>query len=229
MACIPLPLLPVIALLTFRSDQQDIACTSFTGELQALIRAGIPGKSAQLSLSDIYSELRQRLRAKGLPVPSQRGTDTAHQFPFILNPAARIGSTAHFIQAQRGGNSSREAVLKSPESAQPGRVRPDSYPDCRAASHLVDSRWGQQGIGLGSHRGSDGSYRPRPRRPAHRRRRAHRRVDPRPVPGRRPRRLTSRKRSQPPPAATPPWPSSPTPRKSPTGYLPDEGPKGHRP
>jgi len=69
--------------------QQDTACTSFTGELEDLIRSGIPGKPSQLTFGDIYPELQQRLRTKGLPAPSQRGTDTAHQFPFTANPAAR--------------------------------------------------------------------------------------------------------------------------------------------
>ncbi|MBM7774748.1 hypothetical protein JOD54_004952 [Actinokineospora baliensis] len=68
-------------------DQQDSACTSFTGELLDLVRAGIPDKPAQLSFGDIYPLLRQRLQAKGLPAPNQRGTDTASQFPFATNAA----------------------------------------------------------------------------------------------------------------------------------------------
>lgn len=68
-------------------DQQDLACTSFTGELRDLIRAGIQDRPARLTLGDIYPVLRQRLRAKGLPTPNQRGTDTVHQFPFTANPA----------------------------------------------------------------------------------------------------------------------------------------------
>jgi uncharacterized caspase-like protein len=59
-------------------DQQVTACTSFTGELRDLIRSGIAGKPARLTLGDIYPVLRQRLHAKGLPPPSQRGTDTGH-------------------------------------------------------------------------------------------------------------------------------------------------------
>lgn len=71
--------------------QQGTACTSFTGELHDLIRDGIPGKPEMLTLGDIYPVLRQRLRAKGLPAPNQRGTDTAHHFPFTANAAARAG------------------------------------------------------------------------------------------------------------------------------------------
>lgn len=80
-------------------DQQDIACTSFTGELRDLIRTGIPGKPSHLTFSDIYPELRQRLQAKGLPVPSQRGTDTAHQFPFAANMATGSGPAVQTIEA----------------------------------------------------------------------------------------------------------------------------------
>jgi truncated hemoglobin YjbI len=69
------------------ADQQGTACTSFTGELRDLIRSGIPGKPPRLTFSDIYPVLRQRLRAKALPVPNQRGTDTAYQFPFTANAA----------------------------------------------------------------------------------------------------------------------------------------------
>ena len=57
--------------------QQNTACTSFTGELRDLVRSCIPGKPERLTLGDIYPVLRQRLHAKGLPAPSQRGTDTA--------------------------------------------------------------------------------------------------------------------------------------------------------
>jgi hypothetical protein len=104
------------------ASQQDTACTSFTGEFQALIRAGIPGKPSQLTFGDIYPELRQRLQAKGLPAPSQRGTDTAHQFPFTANTAARNGSTAHLIQPQGDGNDSREAI-PTPEPDRSGQAR----------------------------------------------------------------------------------------------------------
>lgn len=70
-------------------DQQETAPTSFTGELCALIREGIPGKPSPLTLNNIYPELRARLRAKGLPAPYQRGTDTAGNLPFATNQAAR--------------------------------------------------------------------------------------------------------------------------------------------
>jgi hypothetical protein len=68
--------------------QQDTACTSFTGELRDLIQSGIPGKAPRLTLGDIYPVLRQRLRAKGLPAPSQHGLDAAHQFLFTANAAS---------------------------------------------------------------------------------------------------------------------------------------------
>jgi len=57
--------------------QQDTACTSFTSELRDLIQSGIPGKPPRLTFGDLYPMLRQRLRAKGLPAPSQYGLDAA--------------------------------------------------------------------------------------------------------------------------------------------------------
>ena len=74
--------------------RQDDACTSFTGALNELIHAGIPGRPSRLTFSDIYPVLRQRLRDRGLPIPSQRGTDTAHQFPFTVNAASGPGVPA---------------------------------------------------------------------------------------------------------------------------------------
>jgi Caspase domain len=77
--------------------QQDTECTSFTGELRDLIRCGIPHKPGWLTLGDIYPILRQRLRDKGLPIPNQRGTETAYQFPFTANAAHNPQNTSTFL------------------------------------------------------------------------------------------------------------------------------------
>ncbi|ALG10196.1 caspase, EACC1-associated type [Kibdelosporangium phytohabitans] len=71
-------------------EQQDSACTSFTGELRDLIRTGLPDKPSPLTLGDIYPVLRSRLQSKGLPTPNQRGTDTAGQFPLARNAATAM-------------------------------------------------------------------------------------------------------------------------------------------
>ncbi|MFB8203131.1 caspase, EACC1-associated type [Kitasatospora purpeofusca] len=79
-----------------RLDEQGTRPTSFTGQLCELVRSGIPGKPDQLTLNDIYPVLRARLQARGLPVPNQRGTDTAGQVVFARNAApapARTGPT----------------------------------------------------------------------------------------------------------------------------------------
>ncbi|MFF3068801.1 caspase family protein [Kitasatospora sp. NPDC057936] len=68
-------------------DEQGTRPTSFTGQLCELVRSGIPGKPDQLTLNDIYPVLRARLQARGLPVPNQRGTDTAGQVVFARNAA----------------------------------------------------------------------------------------------------------------------------------------------
>jgi hypothetical protein len=74
--------------------QQDTACTSFTGELQDLVRSGLPGKAPELTFGDIYPALRQRLRGKGLPAPGQRGTDAVGQFAFTANAAVPADPSA---------------------------------------------------------------------------------------------------------------------------------------
>jgi hypothetical protein len=88
-------------------NQQDAECTSFTGELRDVIRAGISHKPSRLTLGDIYPVLRQRLSAKGLPTPNQRGTDTAYQFPFTANAAN---------QARDGNAMARSAPIVPPQS-----------------------------------------------------------------------------------------------------------------
>ena len=105
------------------ASQQDTACTSFTGELHDLIRSGIPGKPPQLTFSDIYPDLHQRLAAKGLPKPDQRGTDTAQQFPFTANTATRAGPSAHHIELRGDGNDSPEITPKRSEPGQADRAR----------------------------------------------------------------------------------------------------------
>jgi Caspase domain len=122
------------------ASQQDNACTSFTGEFRDLIRSGIPGKPARLTFGDIYPELRRRLRAKGLPVPSQRGTDTAQQFPFTANAASCIYPTATAIRLGGDRDHSREAILDSPEPVRVGgppqaRILTDAL---RAAEAIAD-------------------------------------------------------------------------------------------
>lgn len=80
-------------------NQQDTACTSFTAELKDLIRCGIPGQAPRLTLSDIYPVLRQRLLARSLPAPSQRGTDAVGQVTFTANAAVSPGPHAQNIPA----------------------------------------------------------------------------------------------------------------------------------
>lgn len=67
------------------ADQQEESCTTFTGELRDVVHHGIPGRPPWLTLGEIYPVLRHRLQAKGLPLPNQRGTDTADRFPFTAN------------------------------------------------------------------------------------------------------------------------------------------------
>lgn len=69
------------------AERQDDLCTSFTGELRDLVREGLPGRPEWLTLGELYPVLRHRLKTKGLPLPNQRGTDTADRFLFTANAA----------------------------------------------------------------------------------------------------------------------------------------------
>ena len=101
--------------------QQATACTSFTGEFCNLIHSGVPGKPGWLTFNDLYPELRQRLRAKGLPAPSQRGTDTAHQFPFTANAAARsltVGTSPGRYSRPPSDTATQDAERKAQQDAE---------------------------------------------------------------------------------------------------------------
>ncbi|OLE22807.1 MAG: hypothetical protein AUG49_17965 [Catenulispora sp. 13_1_20CM_3_70_7] len=68
-------------------ENQELACTSFTGELLDLIRTGIPDGPRELTLHDIYLHLRARLSEVDLPDPNSGGTDTAGAFRLARNAA----------------------------------------------------------------------------------------------------------------------------------------------
>ncbi|MGW1719846.1 caspase, EACC1-associated type [Streptomyces sp. NPDC002156] len=73
-------------------EEQETACTSFTGTLRDIVRDGILGAPPVLALSDIYPKLRNTLQARGLPEPNQRGTDTVEAYPFSRNVAYTDGT-----------------------------------------------------------------------------------------------------------------------------------------
>lgn len=72
-------------------EHQELACTSFTGELLDLIRKGIPDGPEELTLQDIYRHLRTRLSEINLPDPNSGGTGTAGAFRLARNVALRPG------------------------------------------------------------------------------------------------------------------------------------------
>lgn len=63
--------------------------TAFTGELLSLLHNGIPRGPELLSLGTIFRRLRHTLGTRGLPIPTQRGTDTADLLALARNPAYR--------------------------------------------------------------------------------------------------------------------------------------------
>ena len=67
------------------AEQQGESCTTFTGELCEVVRKGIEGRESWLTLGEIYPVLRYRLQSRGMPLPNQRGTNTADKFRFTAN------------------------------------------------------------------------------------------------------------------------------------------------
>jgi hypothetical protein len=61
--------------------------TAFTGELLALLRAGIPGGPQLLTFSTIFPRLLQAAQIRRLPIPQQRNTGTVDQLAIARNPA----------------------------------------------------------------------------------------------------------------------------------------------
>ncbi|MEV4062195.1 caspase, EACC1-associated type [Nonomuraea dietziae] len=102
-------------------EKQSNLCTSFTGVLVELIRTGIAGRHDPLTLGDLYLELRRQLRARGLPDPNQRGTDTAHSFAFTRNAAARRvpGGGAIITSDKMSTGSTGEATPKLSDPGEP--------------------------------------------------------------------------------------------------------------
>ncbi|MFE3585795.1 caspase, EACC1-associated type [Streptomyces vinaceus] len=101
--------------------EQRTRPTSFTGQLCELVRSGIPGKPDQLTLNDIYPVLRARLKARGLPVPNQRGTDTAGQVVFARNAAPAPARTEPAFEGQ--GSAQTAATPESERRPRPPQRR----------------------------------------------------------------------------------------------------------
>jgi ATP-dependent Clp protease ATP-binding subunit ClpC len=68
-------------------DGERYSC--FTGELIEYLRLGSRDSGSLLRLDDTYRHLRQRLSRRGLPLPQQRGTDTAGHLALARNPSWR--------------------------------------------------------------------------------------------------------------------------------------------
>lgn len=78
-------------------EHQGKSYTFFTGALLSLIRAGLPKAPKWLTFEQIFPELKQRMRARNLPLPDQWGSSTAAHFPFSRNAAPPIREHASFI------------------------------------------------------------------------------------------------------------------------------------
>jgi Caspase domain len=61
--------------------------TAFTGTLLGLLNQGIPGGPELLTFERIFPRLRQTLTSRGLPRPSQQGSETIAHLALTRNPA----------------------------------------------------------------------------------------------------------------------------------------------
>ena len=127
------------------ADQQEGACTSFTGELRDVIRDGIPDQAPRLTLGDIYPVLRRRLVAKGLPAPSQRGGHTWGELAFIANsavlprPPAEPTATGEVATSRRRPRSSPSGLpSRGTAGSWPTRCAPPSRSPRRTRRRM---RW----------------------------------------------------------------------------------------
>ncbi len=95
--------------------------TYFTRAFMDIVREGIPGAPALLSLGQIFVALRGRLVRGNLPIPVESGNRGAYQYPFARNVAARVGPNAHDVPP--AGIDISEAAQQSHEVIRTDRVR----------------------------------------------------------------------------------------------------------
>jgi hypothetical protein len=89
--------------------------TAFTGELLGLLRDGVPELGALLSLGDLYTAVRRRLQAQGLPVPERHNSGLSDHLALARNRAAGAGPTPRRPVARSVGGTEASA---SPELAE---------------------------------------------------------------------------------------------------------------
>jgi hypothetical protein len=92
--------------------------TYFTGKFIEVVRTGIPGKPPQLTIDQIFTELRARMLRARLPEPVQSGIRDAHHWPFARNAARPetyrdLEREIAFLLDWKGAAEAREQLLKA--------------------------------------------------------------------------------------------------------------------
>ncbi|WP_018541941.1 caspase family protein [Streptomyces sp. MspMP-M5] len=120
--------------------------TAFTGELLGLIGTGVAGGPPVLTFAELYPHLRQRLIARNLPHPNQRGTDTADQCPVARNVSDEPSTTGHGRDSTDASAARQEAtskpippttVRKPPSPPHTGTSDVTQYPSKPAAPFTI--------------------------------------------------------------------------------------------
>lgn len=93
--------------------------TAFTERLLRLLRGGSAEAGAVLTLGDIYRHLRGQLGAEGLPLPQQRGTETADLLGLVRNRyvggAGGVGVAGDVgVEQVASGQGAESQVLSDP-------------------------------------------------------------------------------------------------------------------
>ncbi|MCX5065660.1 caspase family protein [Micromonospora lupini] len=96
--------------------------TAFTGELLRVLRDGIPGAGALLSMRDIYTALVRGLHARSMPRPQHLGTGLADHIALGPNTADSLGRPA----ARSVVAPSLSATVRTKEVSSPPPVDTDA-------------------------------------------------------------------------------------------------------
>ncbi|MFE6049974.1 caspase domain-containing protein [Kitasatospora sp. NPDC056446] len=89
--------------------------TAFTGELLDLIGTGIPEGPPVLTFADLYPQLRQRLIRRNLPLPNQRGTDTAGTWPVAKNALGTTTTATNPLSPQEPADPGPPSDVADPD------------------------------------------------------------------------------------------------------------------
>ncbi|MER8103381.1 hypothetical protein [Kitasatospora sp. NPDC094016] len=103
-------------------------CTGFTEQLVKILEDGIPGGPDVLTFADIFPHLKRSLFAANLPVPNQRGTDTAASYPLAFNSARADGEVRFGRGREVAGQDVESLVSRGIRMPTPQSISGELFP-----------------------------------------------------------------------------------------------------